>query len=163
MKRNSIPEFNAEQQKEIVAWIDQNRATFPEPVRVFLEFHHQYLAADGNACKSFDSTYRELRRALGITPSSEKRPSNSRSAIISPDSQFNNKDSGVDVNDPRKKLENELERTTHLRGWHGKLHNRHKKRVKRIKEKLAKMSEGYARIFSSAPPRAPPRNNKLEP
>jgi hypothetical protein len=106
VKRKPKPELNAEQQKEIVAWIDQNRATFPEPVRIFLELHHQYLAADGNACKSFDSTYRELRRALGITPSSEKRPSNSRSGITSPDSQVNNKDSGTD--DPCKKLENEL-------------------------------------------------------
>jgi hypothetical protein len=64
VKRKPRSELNAEQQKEIVAWIDQNRATFPEPVRIFLEFHHQYLAADGNACKSFDSTYRELANWL---------------------------------------------------------------------------------------------------
>lgn len=138
MKRKPKPELNAEQQKEIVAWIDQNCATFPEPVRVFLEFHHQYLAAEGNTYQSFNSIYRELRRALGITPSSEKRPSNSSSVLIPPNNQVNNQGGEIDL---REKLENELARTTHLTGWHGKLRNCHKKKAKRIKERLAKMSK----------------------
>lgn len=140
MKRDSTPELNEEQQKEILAWINENHASFPESVRVFLEFHGKYLAAKGDAYKTFNSTYRELRRALGITPSSEKRPSNSRSALISPNSLYNNKDG--EITDPLEKLKKELERIKYLSDWHGSVRKRHNQRSKRIKEKIAKMSKG---------------------
>jgi len=75
--------LNAEQRREVAAWFAQHRDELPEVVRAFLELHQTYLATSGNVRKPFDAALRELRRALGITPSSEKRPSGSPLGALS--------------------------------------------------------------------------------
>jgi len=128
-------ELSGDQRRQIVAWFEENSALLPEPVRLFLAMHQRYLAATGDIHKSFDSTWRELRRALGITPSSEKRPSGSALAGLPPEK------GGGGAKSPREKLAEKLERTHQLGDWHDGLGNRHRDHAKRLKETLANMPQ----------------------
>ena len=128
-------ELGVEQRREIAAWFEENGARLPEPVRAFLALHLKYLAAPGDLHKSFDSTWRELRRALGITPSSEKRPSGAALGGLPPE-----QNSGG-AKGPRAKLEEKLERGQKLSDWHKQLGERHHRRAKRLKERLANMPQ----------------------
>jgi hypothetical protein len=87
----------------VATWYEQNQAGLPEAVRLFMAFHQKYLDAE-DVRGAFNSTWRELRRALGITPSSEKRPSGSLLAGIPADK-------GSTPRDEREKLEQQLKRT----------------------------------------------------
>jgi hypothetical protein len=127
--------LSAEHRREVAVWLEQNSPSFPEPVRAFLALHQRYLSTTGDLRKAFDSTCRELRRALGITPSSEKRPSGSPNAGV-PGTQ--GKDSGSPKTE-REKLEEQLERTERLGDWHRHLDERHQGRAKRLREKIEKM------------------------
>jgi hypothetical protein len=123
-------ELSTEQRREIVAWIEENEARLPESVRLFMALHRRYLAASGDVHRSsFDATWRELRRALGITPSSEKRPSGSVLAGIPPEQ----------AKSPREKLEEQLGRTKRLGVWHRGLSKHHHGKAERLEEKLANM------------------------
>ncbi len=135
MRRAPDTEFSAEQRREIEAWIEANIAEVPESVRAFLSLHRTYLSVEGDPRRALESAWRELRRALHLTPSSEKRrPSGSPLA-------------GVPRQEPqaapqseREKLEAEQARGLELAEWHKMLEDRHHRRSARIKEKLAKMS-----------------------
>jgi hypothetical protein len=70
-----LTELNVEARQQVVAWIDDNLESVPEPVRTFLVFHRKYLAASAKLRQPFGSAVRELRRVLGITPASERRRS----------------------------------------------------------------------------------------
>jgi hypothetical protein len=128
-----IEELSDEQRREIAAWIEAHRAELPSAVQAFLALHQQYLSAEGNLRKAFDAALRDLRRALHITPSSEKRRrSGSPLANIPP--------AELDAKSPQEKIERQIARGNKLGNWHRDLRKRHKKQVKRLKEKLAKMS-----------------------
>jgi hypothetical protein len=132
-KPSELKELSIEQRKEIAAWFEANNEHFPEVVRIFLSLHQKYIAAEGaDARKSFDSTWRELRRALGITPSSEKR-SSGRALAGMP------REKGSGTKSKREKLEERIGRTQRLGDWYDELSGRHKRTGKRLREKLAKM------------------------
>jgi len=119
---------------EVAAWIDAHSAGFPESVRTFLALHHPYLAANGDPRRALEAAWRELRRALHITPSSEKRrPSGSPLADL-PQQQ------PVSAKSEREKIEALIARGLNLADWHRALKRRHGRKVKRLKEKLAKMA-----------------------
>lgn len=134
MRRAPDTEFSAEQRREIEAWIEANISEVPDSVRAFLTLHRTYLSVEGDPRRALESAWRELRRALHLTPSSEKRrPSGSPLA-------------GVPRQEPqaahqseREKLEAEQARGLELADWHKMLEDRHHRRSARIKEKLAKM------------------------
>jgi len=128
-------ELSADQRREIAAWFEENSARLPEPVRLFLALHQRYLAAAGDIHKPFDSTWRELRRALGITPSSEKRPSGAALAGLPPD------EGGAGAKSPREKLEEQHQRGQRLDVWHDELSKRHRNQAKRLEERLANMPQ----------------------
>jgi hypothetical protein len=132
MAANVLTELSAEQRREIVAWIEANSAKLPEPVRIFLALHQKYLTEDANLRRVFESVYRELGRALRITPSSEKRKSGSPLASLPPEKRASAKSE-------RERLEARIERTRQLRSWHGVLRERRDKELKRLQEKLTKM------------------------
>jgi hypothetical protein len=128
-------ELNAAQRLEIAAWIAANVALFPEPVRIFLALHQKYLGAEGDARAPFESAWRELRRAMRITPSSERRPSGAPLSAIPPGAVCG-------PQSEREKLEELLSRTSRLSDWHRGLDDKHGRRAKRLQEKLAKMATG---------------------
>jgi len=124
--------LTAEQLNEVDEWIGANLAQMPEAVVAFLTFHRKYLRAGQDLRRRFNETLRELRRALGITASSERRRSGSPLASVPAGG------SGQALT-PRQRLEHQQCRSRRLGDWHDELHDRHTRRAKRIKEKLAKM------------------------
>jgi len=130
------PEVAAElregQRREVAAWFEQNREELPEAVCTFFAIHQPYLATSGNPRKHFDAAWRELRRALGITPSSEKRPSGSPLSGVP-------REQGGAAQSTREKLEEQHRRSTWLGDWHRELNERHERRAKRLAERLSKM------------------------
>ncbi len=132
MQGAAATELSTEQRQQVAAWIEENLERLPEPVRAFLALHQKYLATSADLRRPFDSAVRELRRALGITPSSERRRSGNPLASIP-------RDKGS-PNSERARLEQRHERSTRLSGWHKDLNERHDEKAKRIKERLAKMS-----------------------
>jgi hypothetical protein len=98
LRTGAIEELSAEQRREIAAWT------------------------------AFDAAMRELRRALHITPSSEKRRrSGSPLAGMPPRAT------------PLEQIEDQIARGEQLADWHRDLRRRHDGRVKRLKEKRARM------------------------
>jgi len=125
-------ELSAEQRREIVAWFEANSAQLPESVRIFMGLHHEYLAEAGDPRRAFESAYREIRRALRITPSSEKRKSGSPLATLPPQTR-------VCVMSARERLEIRIERTRQVCSWHDMQKERRDKEITRLEERLTKM------------------------
>jgi hypothetical protein len=132
VQQREQPTLNAEQRRQVAAWFEEQKGELPDAVRAFLELHLTYLAADGNVRKHVETAWRELRRALGITPSSEKRPSGSPLGALSRAKLGSAKSK-------RQKVEERLTRATTLSGWHGGLQTRHLDHAERLKERLATM------------------------
>jgi hypothetical protein len=132
MAAKAQTDLSAEQRRQIVAWFEANSAQLPEPVRLFLAFHQKYLAEDGDPRRAFESTYRELRRALRITPSSEKRKSGSPLATLPPNKP-------ACAKGELERLEERIERTRQLCSWHDLQKERRDKEITRLEERLTKM------------------------
>jgi len=124
--------LSQQQRHEVASWIATNESSFPESVRIFLSVHRKYLVAEGDLRRRFDETCRELRRALGIIASSERRRSAEHRVSI-PGSGC------ASVQDERQRLQAQQDRSDRLGQWHDELNKRHKDKAKRIKEKLKKM------------------------
>jgi hypothetical protein len=133
-----VAELSVAQRREVASWIELNLASLPEPVRLFLAPHCKYLAADEDLRRRFDATCRELRRALGITPSSERRRSGSPLASLPPER-------ARPAQTEQERLEQQLDRSVRLTGWHGDLKKRHRKQTKRLKQRLAKLKAAAPR------------------
>lgn len=124
--------LTAEQRHEVDEWIGAHLAEVPESVAVFLTLHRHYLTAGQDLPRRFNETLRQLRLALGITPSSERRRSGSPLASVPA--------GGAEQPlTPRQRLEQQKERSCRLGDWHEDLHGRHTRRATRLEEKLAKM------------------------
>lgn len=134
VQHDAATELDAEQRQEIAAWIAKNRDCLPESVRIFLALHEKYLAADGDPRRLFESAWRELRRALRITPSSERRRSGNPLAKLP-------KDKATRAKTLRAWLEQQVERSDRLSDWHKDLKRQHRDKVKRLLKRLAKMSK----------------------
>jgi hypothetical protein len=132
VKQVPVPELSAEHRREVAAWIALNLAGMPEPVRRFLAAHQKYLAAGGDVRRHFEATVRELRRALGITPKSERRRSGNPLAALP-------RGSARPAKTEQGRLEEQRDRSIRLSGWHAGLDTRHRGQATRIEEKLAKM------------------------
>jgi len=84
--------------------------------------------------RRFEDTYRQLRRALGIDASSERRRSGDPLAKVSK--------SGVQsLRDERERLQQHRERSDRLSEWHAGLNERHKHDAKRYEERLEHMNK----------------------
>ena len=132
MAAKAQTDLSAEQRREIAAWFEANSAQLPEPVRIFLALHHKYLSENGDPRRAFESVYRELRRALRITPSSEKRKSGSPLATLPPNKP-------ACARSERERLEVRIERTRQLSSWHDLQKERRDKDLTRLQERLTKM------------------------
>jgi len=134
VKRTSTTQLSREQCNEVALWIEEHLEDAPESVRFFLGLHQRYLGAEVNQRLRFDETLRELRRALGITSSSERRRSSDplgplgRAKVSS-------------IADERQRLEAQRDRADRLGDWHEKLTAKHQDKSRRLNEKLSKMKE----------------------
>jgi hypothetical protein len=134
VQEGAASELSLEERRVVATWIEENSSDFPAPVRIFLALHQKYLAADGDLRKPFDTAWRELRRALRITPSSERRRSGNPLAKLP-------KDKATRAKTLRAWLEQQLERSDRLSDWHKDLKRRHRDKVRRFRKRLAKMSK----------------------
>jgi hypothetical protein len=130
LRPGAIEELSAEQRREIAEWIDAHTAELPDSVRLFLRLHQRYLNGEGNLKKAFEAAIRELRRALHIIPSSEKRRSSSPLAGMPARTPAS----------PEEEIEDQIAREQQLAAWHRDLRKRHRQRAKRLEEKLLKMA-----------------------
>jgi hypothetical protein len=128
-------ELSAEQLREVAAWIEANRDGLPDSVRSFLDLHRRYLAAgEGDPLRrALEAAWREVRRALHLTPSSEKRRSSGSPLAGIPGPER------VQAKSEREELEARIARGHQLSGWHDDLKGRHDEQVERLEKRLAKM------------------------
>lgn len=124
--------LSREQCHEVASWIEASLSSAPESVRIFLGPHQKYLLAGGDVRRRFDEMCRELRRALGITRSSERRRSGDPLADVG-------RAVARSATDERQKLEARRDRSDRLSDWHDGLTKRHRDQAKRSEEKLTKM------------------------
>lgn len=134
MDQVAITPLTAEQLREVDAWIGVHLAEAPESVVAFLTLHRRYLSAGENLPQRFNEMVRQLRRALGITCSSERRRSGSPVSAI-PGAEHGRAET------EQERLEQERDRSYRLGNWHRSLRRRHTRRAKRIEERLAKMKK----------------------
>ena len=141
---NPVPatSLTTEQLNEVNSWIGENLSQVPESVAIFLTLHRKYLTAGQHLRRRFNETWRELRRALGITPSSERRRSGSPLASL-PGGPLGS------ATTQRQRLEQQRDRSYRLGDWHNDLNEQHTSKAKRLTEKLAKMKK-------EQPPPPPP-------
>ncbi len=123
-----------EERHEVDAWIGTHLAEVPESVAAFLTLHRHYLTAGQDLGRRFNETLRQLRRALGITPSSERRRSGRPLASVPTQG-----DKAKQPPTPRQRLEQKRDRCQYLGDWHVDLYDRHSQKITCIEEKLAKM------------------------
>jgi hypothetical protein len=129
---NAAPVLNREQCDEIAAWIAANLSNMPEPVRVFFALQSKCLLAGGDQRRRFEQMVRELRRAMGITASSERRRSGDPLAGV-------NRAEARSAQDEQQRLEAQQARSVRLSEWHADLNHRHDDQARRARERLEKM------------------------
>ncbi len=134
MRPGAVTELSAEQRREVATWIEAHSAALPDSVRIFLSLHQPYLAAEGDPRRAVDAAWRELRRALHLTPSSEKRRTSGSPLAGIPRAE------AVAAKSEREVIEARMERGRRLSDWHCDLQKQHDKRLDRLAEKLANMS-----------------------
>ena len=136
MSTTATIRLSREQCREIALWIESNESSVPDSVRIFLGIHLKYLLAGvdpgADLRRRFEETYRQLRRALGIEPSSERRRSGDPLATVS-------KSDDKSVSNERERLESQRARSDRLSRWHSVLDERHRSKADRYEEKLKKM------------------------
>jgi hypothetical protein len=134
MAAKATTELTAEQCREVAAWIAANRKNLPASVRTFLALHEAYLAAgEGDPLRrALEAAWRELRRALHVTRSSEKRRSSGSPLAGLP---------GAPATSERESLEAQRARGQQLADWHRRLGRKHIERAKRLAKRLAKMTK----------------------
>ena len=124
--------LSREQCHEAASWIAANLSSVPEPVRIILALHLGFLTGGGELRRRFDEMCRELRRALGITRSSERRRSGDPLGGVG-------RAVARSAQDERQRLEAQRDRSDRLSDWHDGLTKRHRGQVRRLQEKLTKM------------------------
>lgn len=134
MQPHGSPLSFAENRHEAAAWYAAHKATLPASVCAIFEICQPCFSPTFNPRKILDSVAQELRRALGITPSSERR------RIVSPLSGMP-REKAERAKTKRERLEAELARTDRLGDWHSALRGRHAGKAKRLREKLSRIEE----------------------
>jgi len=109
-----------------------NEKSVPEAVRIFLAAHQRYLQAEGDLSRRFEETIQQLRRALGIIASSERRRSGDPLANVP-------RGRAQSADNEQQRLEAQLARSGRLGKWHAGLVDQHSCKFNRLEEKLEKM------------------------
>jgi len=134
VKANAAPLLSREQCHEIALWITANESSMPESVRILFGLQRKYLMAGVELRSRFDETIRELRRALGITASSERRRSGYVLAGVGRVAELSAKDK-------RYRLEAQRDRSEKLCHWHEVLTKQHKDKAQHLEGKIVKIKD----------------------
>lgn len=126
-------DLSPERCRGIVEWHAEHESIMPPDVKLFWRMHMRYLATDKDPGRKLNATVRELRRAMGIVPSSERRKSGSPLSPLPPQGK-------VAWTNERERLEMQAERSLRLSDWHDVLVKSHAGKAKRIKERIARMA-----------------------
>lgn len=126
--------LSADACREAAAWYEASRETLPASVRALFEIQLPWLLAGEGAPRrrALDTSWRELRRALRITPSSEKRRTSGSPLAGVPLGR-------VKAESEQERIEAEIARSNRLAGWHKTLKERHHGRARNLKKRLATM------------------------
>ena len=144
-----MPYSGPDGRQELDQWLKDNADTLPAVVKDALSHYNFLLIGLAGDPSSLSSTLLQLRRALGITASSEKR-----------------KDSGDPIGptakpgdgkpkDPKERLQLSLDRCQDLENWHKDLARKLKQKGKKLKEAITRSLRGKWRDSSQ---RLSPRN-----
>jgi hypothetical protein len=127
--RKQIALLDTAAQNELATWLAENAATLPAPVRIALEQHAAFLEVVQGSERRISALARELRRAMGLAASSERRPSQRPSGRTAlgpqprPQSQ-------------REKLMQKLVRSVGLAKMHRDMARKHGSDIVRTQNKL---------------------------
>jgi hypothetical protein len=115
---------------EVAAWLKDNVASLPDSVRIALEQHAVLYDGLAGTRRKLSQTLSELRRALGITSSSERRNHSGRPLDGKPPRP----------RDKRTRLELALLRSQQMVAWHKTLIKRHTQMLKTAQGQLMKLT-----------------------
>lgn len=133
-KKPVFTELSPDALKEAKAWLEQNSAILPTSVLQALNFGVEVADKFSVPAAKSKGLLLQLRRALGIIPSSERRRS-------SGDPTVQARGLGKRRQDEKEWLLQELKHTDKLRLRFRNLANRHDRRSKNIREKLMELDE----------------------
>jgi hypothetical protein len=131
----ALAPLTQEDRAAIAAWRAKAPKSVPEPVLAALDQHEALFDGLSGSRYRLAQILVELRRALGITPASERRN------CKDPLGPLSNGD-GKRPKSKREQLELNVERYDTLAKWHKGIAKRHRRKVKAIKGKLMKMPVG---------------------
>lgn len=118
------------QRAELDAWVLQHGDSLPQPVRAALAQHGALCDGLLGGRRKLSRVLVQLRRALGITASSERRRNPDPLGPLSQGGEPAPKLS------KRQQLELRVERYRRLAVWHRRLNNKHRLKLKAMKNKL---------------------------
>ena len=121
------------QREQLDAWVVQQGESLPDLVRIALQQHRALCDGLAGSRHKLSQVLLELRRALGIRPSSERRSSGDP---LGPLSQADRSDQ---PKSKRQRLESQFERYERLLSWHKELTKKHGRQLKAIRSKLMQM------------------------
>jgi len=134
VKGNEIRQLSFEQRKEAVAWFAKHLASAPECVRSCLEESLAFLTVGSVSQNQFNIHWRQLGRAFGFIPSSEKRRSG---ALLE---TFKKRPTGKPQNE-RERLEQEREQSKTRADRYADLEKKQLDKLARLEERLRRMSK----------------------
>jgi hypothetical protein len=119
--------ISPEQRAEIPRWVEEHASELPDGVRIVLEQTEHLLSALAGSRYQVSKVLMQLRRAMGIIPSSERRKSGDP---IGPSKQAD----GLKPTGEQGYKETPSERSHRLGKWHRKLSRRHERNAKKLKK-----------------------------
>lgn len=132
--KEPLPKLSADARTEAEAWLKLNGAHLPAAVSAALNLSLLLATKLASAAESRRSILMQLRLALGILPSSERRKNCGDPLVGS------SKDASKGLTEAER-LADELSRLRRLKDWHGKLSRRHGKRLKDLEARLMNLED----------------------
>jgi hypothetical protein len=120
------------QRAELAAWMLEHEGSLPQPVRVALQQHSALCEGLLGSRRKLSQVLLELRRALGITTSSERRCSGEPLGPVTQGDRARPKSK-------RERMELNVERFERLLAWHKELIKKHGHMLKATRRKLMRM------------------------
>ena len=130
-----LPPLDLEGRQELAFWVAQNSESLPPVVRDALSHYNLLLEGLAGDQRRLKSTLAELRRALGIVASSEKRKGSGDPIGAT------TKPGDSKPKDPKEQLRLLLLRSQELEAWHKRLIKQHKRKIKELTEALMNVED----------------------
>ena len=134
-KNLSLPELSMEARSEARKWLEFRRSELPVSVISALALTLQLADCLTSAEQNRSGILTQLRRALGITPSSERRRKSGTPLDNLPDPKKRQRLS------PLEAFLSDISRSKRLAKWYRKLARRHDKKAKKIEEAMVEFNE----------------------